>query len=470
MAKKTLGLSLNPKKTSPETPISEPTETEQKIAAINQAEPSSDPFGYKLVPYNKIKKNPKNDYEMVNIDSLKESMLRGELLHNMVATYDLDTDIYTIISGERRYTAMLSLHDQFENGSLDASRLEFYKANIAPYFEKGFPCKILNRTVKLDEIDEEIILNEANIEVRELTPSQKSEKVALLQDLYRKRNERDGVTSSIQSQVAKTLNISERQVRQYTAVNEKLIPELKAEFDKGAITLKNGSSFAQLDEEGQRSILELIQRTGKVEAGDLAALKAEKHKREERIKELEEELLTKDNELRKSEESIEQAITKNNELILSLNKTKEEFAKKEDTLRQQLQDELEENNEAKLQELKSELEKIEKDKQALSDNIKSIKKESQEKEDTLVRLRQELEEAQTAAREKSETARKTVNDNEKLLFKYDYELSKSVEEIKSLLKKSRKTIIRAKELNLPLPPSLEESITFINSLQGNDAN
>lgn len=467
MGKKSLGLSLNaykPQEDASAVKSNSATETEQKIAAINTtSSTTADPFGYKLVPYTKIKRNPKNDYEIVDIDSLKESMLRGELLHNMVATYDLDSDIYTIISGERRFTAMLALHTEFENGAMDESKLEFYKTNIAPYFEKGFPCKILNRTIKLDEIDELILLNEANMEVRELSPAKKAEKVALLQELYRKRNERDGITSSVQAKVAETLKISERQVRQYTAVNEKLIPELKEEFDRGDITLKNGSAFAQLDEEGQRSILELIKKNGKVDAGDLAALKEEKAQREQRIKELENELLAKDDELRKSEENIEQAIKKNNDLVLSLNRTKENFAQKEETLRQQLQEELEQNNETAMQELRDELEKIERDKQTLSENIESIQQENRDKEEALNVLRKELEEAKQETKQK--TQNHNVSDNEKLMFKYSYELSKSVEEIKSLIKKSQRVIIRAEELNLPLSEELKKDIDYIKSLQ-----
>ncbi len=458
MARKKFGLTLETREAADNSAAEQLTT--EKIAEINNPT-SADPFGYKLVPFHKIVRNEKNDYEMVNLTSLKESILKGELLHNFDVKYDLEKDLYILISGERRYTSIEMLREEFQNAepeTIDPERLELYKKNVEPFFSLGLPCKILNRNKDLDEIDELILLNEANLEVRELSPAKKAAKIAELQQLYKRRNERDGKNESVQEQVADTLQISKRQVQQYTAINEKLIPELKEQFDNEQLTVKEGSAFAQLDEEGQRSILEIIKRQGKVETGDMAAIKTEQSLREQKISELEKKLEEKNLELNTAVDEATKIREKNNALIMSLNKTREEFTQKEASLREKLKNELEQDNSKNVDILKKQIEKIESEKRSLENHILDIEKQNQEKEASLRQLCDELESLKQTPDTPPEP---TLTSDEKQLLKYNYELTKTVDEIKSLICKAQKTINQANELATELPEDFKANATYV---------
>lgn len=462
MARKKFGLSLETNRSGADTTAPIHSNTESKIAEINNPA-TTDPFGYKLVPFHKIKRNEKNDYEMVNLTSLKESILRGELLHNFDVKYDFENDCYTLISGERRFTSLELLREEFEDNisTVDEERLQLYNKNVKPFFTMGVPCKILNRNKELDEIDELILLNEANLEVRELSPAKKAAKISELQELYKRRNKRDGKTDSVQKQVADTMQITPRQVRQYTAINEKLIPELKEEFDNHNITVKDGSAFAQLDEESQKNILEIIKKNGKVNDSELLALKEERTLKEKRISELEKELEEKNNKLTDAEEKAATVIEKNNELILSLNKSREDFAKKEELLRQSLEEEIKSNNQDNLTNLQKELAKIQEDKKSLEKHISDIEQETLSKENELQQLRKELDEQKNSVSQKQEPV---LSEEEKTLLKYNYELSKNVDEIKSLISNAKKVIDAASKLNVTFSDEFNTNVLFISNL------
>lgn len=461
MARKKFGLTLE-SRDGAATTAPEPLNTENKIAEINN--PTSDPFGYKLVPFHKIMRNEKNDYKMVNLTSLKESILKGELLHNFDVKYDIEKDFYILISGERRYTAIEMLREEFQNVNpeADPERLELYRKNVEPFFTMGLPCKILNRNKNLDEIDELILLNEANLEVRDLSPAEKAAKIAELQELYRRRNERDGKNESVQDQVADTLQISRRQVQQYTAINDKLIPELKKQFDNGQLTVKEGSAFAQLDDEGQKSILEIIKRQGNVDKSDMAAVKAEQRLREQQISELEKKLEEKNHELEAAINDMKNIQEKNNALIMSLNKTREEFSQKEATLREELKNELEQENSENVDKLKEQIAKIQSDKRSLEKHIWDIEKQNHEKEESLKQLCSELE----SIKQTSDTPAPapTLTSDEKELLKYNYELTKTVDEIKSLLQKANITINQAIKLNVDLPDDFKTNASYVTKI------
>lgn len=459
MARKKFGLTLETREAADNSAAEQ--STTEKIAEINNPQTSTDPFGYKLVPFHKIMRNEKNDYEMVNLTSLKESILKGELLHNFDVKYDLEKDYYILISGERRYTAIEMLREEFQNADpeTDLERLELYRKNVEPFFTMGLPCKILNRNKNLDEIDELILLNEANLEVRDLSPAKRAAKIAELQELYKRRNERDGKSESVQEQVASTLQISKRQVQQYTAINTKLIPELKEKFDNEQLTVKEGSAFAQLDEEGQRSILEIIKRQGNVEKSDMAAVKAEQRMREQQISELEKKLEEKNHELEAAVNDMAKIREKNNALIMSLNKTREEFSQKEATLREELKNELEQDNSENVDKLKEQIEEIQSEKKSLENHILDIEKQSQEKEESLKQLCSELESIKQTSHTPAPAP--TLTPDEKELLKYNYELTKTVDEIKSLICKAQKTIKQANELATELPEDFKANATYV---------
>lgn len=104
----------------------------------------------------------KNFYEIVDIESLAEDIKLNGLNHNLVVR-KLDNDMYELISGERRYTALSKL--------VNEGNKEF---NLVP-------CKV----IESNDIDSEIILIQANAQSRELTEVEKLTQVERLQELYK---------------------------------------------------------------------------------------------------------------------------------------------------------------------------------------------------------------------------------------------------------------------------------------------
>ncbi len=176
-------------------------------------------------------------YTQDGIEALKESIIINGLRHNLSVLYNSDNDTYRLVSGERRYRAISSMTDKEYN----------------QLFPAGIPCKI--EKSEITEIDEEIMLISANHDVRESSMEVKDGKSADLRN-YTKQKVK-GEIKNINAEIAKQLNISERQARKYTTA-EKLIPELSELLNNNGIDLNQADKFGKLDEDAQKSILTII--------------------------------------------------------------------------------------------------------------------------------------------------------------------------------------------------------------------
>ena len=58
-----------------------------------------------------IIKNPKNKYEITNIDELANSIL-NDGLYRPLEVYKTDDDLYMLLGGERRFTALQKLYQE----------------------------------------------------------------------------------------------------------------------------------------------------------------------------------------------------------------------------------------------------------------------------------------------------------------------------------------------------------------------
>ena len=175
-------------------------------------------YNFKYIPKDKIIPNPKNEqYSQDGIEALKESILVNGLRHNLSVLYDAETDLYRLISGERRYHAICQMTDKE------------YRNN----FPAGIPCKIEKSDISA--IDEEIMLISANHDVRESNMEVKRWEVSRLLELYEAKKLK-GEIKNIHAEIASQLNISERQARKYTTA-EKLIPELSELLNNNGIDL-----------------------------------------------------------------------------------------------------------------------------------------------------------------------------------------------------------------------------------------
>lgn len=196
-------------------------------------------YNFKYIPKDKIVSNPKNEmYAQDGINALKESILVNGLRHNLSVLYDSDKDIYRLISGERRYHAISEMDEK----------------DYQTLFPAGIPCKVEKSDIT--EIDEEIMLISANHDVRESSMEVKRWEVSRLKELYEAKK-LNGEIKNINAEIAKQLNISERQARKYTTA-EKLIPELSELLNNNGIDLNQADKFGKLDEDAQKSILNIL--------------------------------------------------------------------------------------------------------------------------------------------------------------------------------------------------------------------
>lgn len=302
-------------------------------------------YNFQYIPKEKIVSNPKNAmYTQDGIEALKESIIINGLRHNLSVLYNSDNDTYRLVSGERRYHAISSMTDKEYN----------------QLFPAGIPCKI--EKSEITEIDEEIMLISANHDVRESSMEVKRWEVSRLKELYEAKKVK-GEIKNINAEIAKQLNISERQARKYTTA-EKLIPELSELLNNNGIDLNQADKFGKLDEDAQKSILTIIKKNGDIENAEFQSIKKLS---EERAKEAEQYKKELDSVLKELNEK-NQTLQVLEEKINQISSTKPEEPKDSDSV------------EEKLRYMTDAKNKAEKEKARLETNIEKMKQLQKEKE------------------------------------------------------------------------------------------
>lgn len=329
-------------------------------------------FKIEYINIDRIRRNEKNFYEIVDIEALAEDIKLNGLNHNLVVR-KLDNDIYELISGERRYTAL--------NKLVNEGNKEF---NLVP-------CKV----IESNDIDSEIILIQANAQSRELTEVEKLTQVERLQELYKiKKKNGEKVPGKIRDIIANDLNLSATQVGRYERINNKLIPELKAVIEQGNLTIANASEFSSLSEENQRVILSIIDdktNMSKQEAVDLKnklkkieeekelELKKAYEEKELELKRLEEEKKNQVSKLKSENENLKKKLDSNN--IEEERKEIEDQIKIkfEEKLRNEkviLEEELKSKYDKKIEDITNEVKENNLEKQRLKDELSKLKEKS----------------------------------------------------------------------------------------------
>lgn len=302
-------------------------------------------YNFQYIPKEKIVSNPKNEmYTQDGIEALKESIIINGLRHNLSVLYNSDNDTYRLVSGERRYRAISSMTDKEYN----------------QLFPAGIPCKI--EKSEITEIDEEIMLISANHDVRESSMEVKRWEVSRLKELYEAKKVK-GEIKNINAEIAKQLNISERQARKYTTA-EKLIPELSELLNNNGIDLNQADKFGKLDEDAQKNILTIIKKNGDIENAEFQSIKKLS---EERAKEAEQYKKELDSVLKELNEK-NQTLQVLEEKINQISSTKPEEPKDSDSV------------EEKLRYMTDAKNKAEKEKARLETNIEKMKQLQKEKE------------------------------------------------------------------------------------------
>lgn len=329
-------------------------------------------FKIEYINIDRIKRNEKNFYEIVNIESIAEDIKLNGLNHNLVVR-KLDNDMYELISGERRYTALSKL--------VNEGNKEF---NLVP-------CKV----IESNDIDSEIILIQANAQSRELTEVEKLTQVERLQELYKiKKKNGEKVPGKIRDIIANDLKLSPTQVGRYERINNKLIPELKAVIEQGNLTIANASEFSSLSEENQRVILNIIYdktNMSKQEAIDLKnklkkieeekelELKKAYEEKELELKRLEEEKKNQVSKLKSENENLKKKLDSNNieeERKEIEGQIKIEFEEKLKNEKVILEEELKSKYDKKIEDITKEAKENNLEKQRLKDELSKLKEKS----------------------------------------------------------------------------------------------
>ena len=256
-----------PKTSMPETL---PAASAPSIFSAKTVVPEENYLKTRLIPREKIRPNPKNKYEMKNIDSLADSILHYGLMQPLVVIYITEDDTYMLETGHRRAAALNKLIQTYSSWDGEADDPDYLSyCRFVKIFEKGFPCSVSAHiddgvnydsddlsSLSPDVIRSEIRLHLTNSEVRDIDRARTVQRLSVL---YQALNEGKPKSEKINvnEQIANDLQITARQVINYKNVS-KLIPELQNAFDQKKITLKESSKISQLDPDDQQQILDLI--------------------------------------------------------------------------------------------------------------------------------------------------------------------------------------------------------------------
>lgn len=414
MAKRKFNFAAGAEQNTPDTPETQPqtqsTPEESKSAVQTLVEkidaPINTAFNFKYIKRDKIIFHAKNDYPMEEIEKLADSILNFGLIHNLEVFYDLENDQYILDSGERRTRAIDYLVEKYKDyPDKDNESYQKYLHFVAP-FENGYPCNVKSKYADtdlsetdsdlLEQIDAEIRLIIANEETRSKDTQRTKQHVDRLNELYTKRNQtlKKGEKINVNNEIAKQLNISDKQVKNYKDI-DKLIPELRKKFEENEVSLKDGANYAKLTEEEQRQILTLI------ENGEN---RQEINRLMDQMKAMRSDISIKENQISELEYTIENQ----NAIIKSINDAQKD-------LKQQLAAEQEKGdpNNEKIRELESSLDNL---KNQISAQKKSLKDTVKEKDNMIADLQKKLD-----AQAKMQST-ETNNNSKMIRTQYDLEI------------------------------------------------
>lgn len=359
----------------------------------------------RFIEVNKIKPSPLNKYPIVDIERLAESIKTWGLIHNLLVVKSDDPDFeYEILSGERRFAAIDLLLKQGDET-----------------FKNGIRARVIGST---NDIDKEIMLIEANEEVRDDDPARRRQMIQRLEDLYKARAEKNGTTiNTISKDISNQIGIGERQVQRYRAVNT-LIPELTEAFDKGNVNLEKAASLSKLSEDAQKIIANLLGAFKSTEI-DLLKKEAEKIAMEkdsqnkllnEKIKTLSEQYERESSDLKVKLEFQEKQLNQNQE--------------EEIDLRKKIDEELKNQNEQKVKELEDKLLRNSKDKENLLESKKQYEQEKKSIEKKLADKDREIENLKKQIEENTKVNTTSLSKNDQQKLKLKFELQNIITDVK----------------------------------------
>lgn len=211
-------------------------------------------YGMHYINIDKIEPSEKNKrYPQIDLESLAVSIKEHGLFHNLVTTKPNKDGVVRLISGERRYHACNIIREK-------------YPEEFETLFPGGLiPCKTVGN---ISDVDEEIALIEANIQVRTTTLQSKLDDINRLTELYEMREKQD--SKRVSAQIAESLKMSERQVYKYMALNN-LNPVIRDALEKNLISINIASEIGGFGETEQALLADILQNEGTLKEEDIKA-------------------------------------------------------------------------------------------------------------------------------------------------------------------------------------------------------
>lgn len=274
----------------------------QTVSRLDNTRKSHPAMEIRPIPRSRILYNQKNNYPTAVVDELADSILQYGLQQPLTAVYLLAEDVYVLEAGHQRAAAIDRLITKYQDyDNAEDPDYQLYVKHVKP-FEHGYPCIIQDRLpddidmalydskdiehAPESVIDSEIRLIITNEVKRPDDASVRAANVSRLAKLYDQKNhgKKRCEKINVNKQIAADLHITERQVANYKVLDS-LIPELREEFDRNNLSLKNGTLIARLDKDEQEQILQLIRSGASIKTDEIKALL---HEKEELLKQIEE--------------------------------------------------------------------------------------------------------------------------------------------------------------------------------------
>lgn len=211
--------------------------------------PALECFEIKHIPIENIVPSANNKYGIRNIEEMAASIEMIGLLHNLVVRKIDNSDMYEIVSGERRFRGIKKLYEE--------GKTEW----------KTIPCKVERNK---DDIFMELELLFANSTARELTDYEKTYQAGRIKELLTDLKKSGyKFTGRMREIVAEMLKVSSAQMGRMESINEKLSPELKEVFKEEGVNITAAYELSRLPQEEQKKALEEYKEKGEIRINEV---------------------------------------------------------------------------------------------------------------------------------------------------------------------------------------------------------
>lgn len=187
------------------------------------------------IPLSKLNPSPLNTYDSTDIEDLLGSIKSCGLLTPLTVSGPDDNGIYEILSGERRYKALSTLHNE-DNSTYESA-----------------PCYICNTR---DQYEKQLIIESSNLETRDFDKNE--HRLHILEILKQMADEGSIKHQEIVKEAGKYMNCSERYRRMYMEIFKNDNDELNQLVKEKKVTVAHASRLAGLDKEKQDDAIDRI--------------------------------------------------------------------------------------------------------------------------------------------------------------------------------------------------------------------